>query len=330
MKLLAPIALLATLVVALGQPDLRMNRHWKLWKDAHKKVYSNKEEEENRRITWENNLHLVTLHNLEFSLGLTSYELGMNHLADMTSAEVVAMMTGLADVPPPNTNATHEPLNATSTPESIDWNEMGYVTEVKNQGACGSCWAFSAVGALETQVKLKTGKLVSLSAQNLVDCSWTQGNKGCSGGLMTWAFQYIIDNQGIDSDEGYPYTAQDGSCKYDPITQAATCSLYVTLPPGNENFMKDVVGTIGPVSVGIDASLPSFYLYKSGIYDDRNCSQRLNHGVVVVGYGTQDGMDFWLVKNSWGVGFGEKGYIRMARNKGNLCGISNYVSYPII
>ncbi|KFO81815.1 Cathepsin S, partial [Cuculus canorus] len=214
-------------------------------------------------------------------------------------------------------------------PDAVDWREKGCVTEVKNQGACGSCWAFSAVGALEAQMKLKTGNLVSLSAQNLVDCSTTQGNRGCSGGFMTKAFQYIIDNQGIDSEESYPYTGQDGVCQYQPSARAATCSLYVELPYGNEEIMKDVVGSTGPVSVAIDASLPSFFLYKSGVYDDPQCSQTVNHGVVVVGYGTLSNKDYWLVKNSWGVDFGEDGYILMARNSGNLCGIASYASYPI-
>ncbi|NWH79740.1 CATS protein, partial [Piaya cayana] len=248
----------------LGHPDVTLDRHWKLWMDTYKKKYSDEKEVEKRRATWERNLRLVTLHNLEFSLGLSSYQLAMNHLADMTSEEVVALMTGLTDVPPPTPNSTYQLLNVSDTPDTIDWREKGCVTEVKDQGSCGSCWAFSTVGALEAQVKLKTGKLVSLSAQNLVDCSTTHGNKGCDGGFMTNAYQYIIDNQGIDSDESYPYTGQDGECQYQPSARAATCSLYVELPHGDEETMKNVVGTVGPVSVAIDASRPTFFLYKSG------------------------------------------------------------------
>ncbi|XP_010218756.1 PREDICTED: cathepsin S, partial [Tinamus guttatus] len=218
--------------------------------------------------------------NLERALGLRSYELAMNHLADM--------------------------------------------------GACGACWAFSAVGALEGQLQLRTGRLVSLSAQNLVDCSVMYGNKGCAGGFMTRAFQYIIDNQGIDSDAAYPYTAQNGTCQYNVSTRAATCSKYVELPYADEAALKDAVANVGPVSVAIDATQPTFFLYKSGVYDDPRCTQEVNHGVLVIGYGTLDGKDYWLVKNSWGEYFGDKGYIRMARNHGNHCGIASYGSYPVI
>ncbi|KFQ53242.1 Cathepsin S, partial [Pelecanus crispus] len=197
------------------------------------------------------------------------------------------------------------------------------------QGSCGSCWAFSAVGALEAQVKLKTGKLVSLSAQNLVDCSMMYGNKGCSGGFMTGAFQYIIDNQGIDSDDSYPYTAQNGTCQYNASTRAATCSKYVELPYADEEALKDAVANIGPVSVAIDATQPTFFLYRSGVYDDPRCKQEVNHGVLVIGYGTLNDKDYWLVKNSWGVRFGDEGYIRMSRNHANHCGIASYASYPL-
>ncbi|XP_010017508.1 PREDICTED: cathepsin S isoform X2 [Nestor notabilis] len=280
MKLLPPIAFLATLAVALGHHDPALDWHWQLWKKTYGKEYRHKKEEWDRRATWERNLRLVTLHNLEHSLGLHSYTLGMNHLGDM--------------------------------------------------GACGSCWAFSAVGALEAQVKLKTGTLVSLSTQNLVDCSVSYGNRGCSGGFMTTAFQYIIDNNGIDSDESYPYKAENGTCQYNASTRAATCSKYVELPHADEEALKDAVANVGPVSVAIDATQPTFFLYKSGVYDDPQCSQEVNHGVLIIGYGTLDNKDYWLVKNSWGVRFGDEGYIRMVRNHKNHCGIASYASYPLI
>uniref|UniRef100_A0A8C9NW33 Cathepsin S n=2 Tax=Serinus canaria TaxID=9135 RepID=A0A8C9NW33_SERCA len=211
MEPLAPAVLLALLVLALGHPDPALDRHWELWKKSYGKEY-HPQEDLFRRLTWEKNLWLVTLHNLEHSLGLCSYTLGMNHLGDMTSEEVAASLTGLQLRPRPRRNsafpARSRPLG--DIPEALDWRDKGCVTEVKNQGACGSCWAFSAVGALEAQLKLKTGNLVSLSVQNLVDCSGMYGNKGCAGGFMTEAFQYIIDNDGIESEESYPYTAQVG------------------------------------------------------------------------------------------------------------------------
>uniref|UniRef100_A0A8C0UCJ5 Cathepsin S-like n=1 Tax=Cyanistes caeruleus TaxID=156563 RepID=A0A8C0UCJ5_CYACU len=211
MEPLAPAALLALLALSLGHPDPALDRHWELWKKTYGKEYQ-PQEDSVRRLTWEKNLWLVTLHNLEHSLGLRSYTLGMNHLGDMTSEEVAASLTGLQLRARPRGNSALQARfrPAREVPEALDWRDKGCVTEVKNQGACGSCWAFSAVGALEAQVKLKTGNLVSLSAQNLVDCSGMYGNKGCAGGFMTEAFQYIIDNGGIESEESYPYTAQVG------------------------------------------------------------------------------------------------------------------------
>ncbi|XP_053330899.1 cathepsin S [Spea bombifrons] len=312
--------------------DPALDNHWQLWKEAYGKEYDNLREDLSRRVTWEKNLKLVTLHNLEHSLGMHSYELGMNHLGDMTSEEVMATLTGLV-VPPQSERLSSSgnkwnSTRRTSLPDSVDWRERGLVTNVKNQGGCGSCWAFSAVGALEGQMKLKTGNLVSLSPQNLVDCSRKYGNKGCSGGYMTQAFQYVIDNQGIDSDSSYPYSAMDQQCRYDPAGKASTCVKYTEVQPGTEDNLKQVVATVGPVSVAIDGTRPSFFLYKSGVYDDPSCTKNVNHGVLVVGYGNLNGKDFWLVKNSWGEKYGDQGYVRIARNQGNLCAIASYPSYP--
>ncbi|NXM69080.1 CATS protein, partial [Serilophus lunatus] len=326
MEPLAPVAFLALLgVVALGHPDPALDRHWELWKKTYGKEYRHQEEDSLRRATWEKNLWLVTLHNLEHSLGLHSYTLGMNHLGDMTSEEVTASLTGLRVAPRPRRVSTFRPNPGTEIPETMDWREKGCVTKVKNQGACGSCWAFSAVGALEGQVKLKTGNLVSLSAQNLVDCSGMYGNKGCAGGFMTEAFQYIIDNQGIESEESYPYTAQVGSAWETWIFQENThgnnvLSLF--------SFLFLLVSPQSP-SVRVSCHWNSQFSFP-GVYDDPQCKQEVNHGVLVVGYGSLENKDYWLVKNSWGVWFGDSGYIRMARNASNLCGIASYASYPLI
>ncbi|NWU08206.1 CATS protein, partial [Cephalopterus ornatus] len=330
MEPLAPVAFLALLGVALGHPDPALDRHWELWKKTYGKEYRHQEEDSLRRATWEKNLRLVTLHNLEHSLGIRSYTLGMNHLGDMTSEEVAASLAGLRVAPRSHGISVFRPRPVGDVPEEMDWREKGCVTKVKNQGACGSCWAFSAVGALEAQVKLKTGNLVSLSAQNLVDCSGMYGNKGCAGGFMTEAFQYIIDNHGIESEESYPYTAQNGTCRYNSSASAASCSRYVELPAGDEAALRDAVATVGPVAVAIDATRPTFFLYRSGVYDDPQCTQEVNHGVLVVGYGSLENKEYWLVKNSWGVWFGDSGYIRMVRNASNRCGIASYASYPVI
>ncbi|KAM3596834.1 uncharacterized protein V6R79_021476 [Siganus canaliculatus] len=307
-----------------------LDQHWELWKKVHKKVYPHQIEEKARRWIWEENLKMINIHNLEASLGLHSYELAMNHLGDLTNEEVAATLTGTI-VP---SDVERSPFNFaaanTSLPPSLDWREKGLVTEVKMQGSCGSCWAFSAVGALEGQLKKSTGALVSLSPQNLVDCSVNYGNNGCGGGFMTNAFQYVITNQGIDSDVAYPYIGKRGHCKYNAKYRAAKCAAYSFLPNGDEGALKAALAVIGPISVAIDASRPKFLFYRHGVYRDHSCTQKVNHGVLVVGYGTEGGRDYWLVKNSWGVTYGDKGYIKMARNRHNQCGIAQFACFPIV
>ncbi|XP_068109347.1 cathepsin S [Hyperolius riggenbachi] len=332
MKSLLCIFVAAYVTASVLAIDPTLDNHWTLWKVTYNKKYEDQREDLTRRMIWEKNLNFVTRHNLEHELGVHSFTVGMNHLADMTSEEIEATLTGL--IPPSRSlqkTSWSKSWNATEfskLPDSIDWRDKGCVTNVKNQGSCGSCWAFSAVGALEGQLMLKTGKLVSLSPQNLVDCSTKYGNKGCNGGFMPQAFQYVIDNNGIDSDGSYPYHATDGQCTYKPDGKAATCLRYTEVSPGTEDNLKQTIATVGPVSVAIDARHPSFYLYKSGVYDDSTCTQEVNHGVLAVGYGNLGGKDFWLIKNSWGETYGDQGYVRIARNRGNMCGVASYASYP--
>ncbi|XP_076136155.1 cathepsin S, ortholog2, tandem duplicate 1 [Alosa pseudoharengus] len=311
--------------------DSSLDLHWHLWKKTHNKAYDIEAEDATRREIWEKNLQLISLHNLEVSMGMHTYDLSMNHMGDLTSEEILQRFA-LLRVPSDLKRDTSAFLGSSGAliPDSVDWRQEGYVTGVKMQGACGSCWAFSAVGALEGQLKKTTGKLVDLSPQNLVDCSSKYGNKGCSGGLMHHAFQYVIDNHGIDSDAAYPYQGVEGPCKYKADQRAANCTSYSFVTEDNEEALKQAVATIGPISIAIDATRPTFTFFRSGVYNDVSCSQKVNHGVLAVGYGTLDGQDYWLVKNSWGVSFGEQGFIRMARNKGNQCGIASYACYPIM
>ncbi|KAA0703378.1 Cathepsin S [Triplophysa tibetana] len=215
-------------------------------------------------------------------------------------------------------------------PDNVDWREKGYVSSVKMQGACGSCWAFSSVGALEGQLKKTTGKLMDLSPQNLVDCSTKYGNKGCNGGFMDAAFQYVIDNGGIDPETSYPYEGVEKQCRYNPSQHVANCTRYNFVRQGDEDALKQTVAEVGPISVAIDATRPQFIMYRNGVYNDATCTKKVNHAVLVVGYGTLDGKDYWLVKNSWGTQFGDGGYIRIARNQNNMCGIASYACYPVM
>lgn len=315
---------------ALTALDSVLDPHWGLWKKTHNKMYSTEAEELYRRGLWEKTLHFINVHNLEASLGLHSYELSMNHKGDLTQEEVVRSFGMLS--PPSDLQREPPPFTGAPVPDKVDWREYGWVTKVKNQGSCGSCWAFSSVGALEGQLAKTTGKLVDLSPQNLVDCSSTSkyGNKGCDGGFMHKAFQYVIDNQGIDSDASYPYKGVQQQCRYRSSYRAANCSHYKMLPQGDEVALKQAVATVGPIAVAIDAQQPSFTFYHSGVYDEPNCSQRINHAVLAVGYGTLNGKDYWLVKNSWGEEWGKQGYVLMSRNKRNQCGISRYSCYPVM
>ncbi|XP_069505841.1 cathepsin K-like [Ambystoma mexicanum] len=325
----ALLLLLLPVVSGTLYQDESLDSHWELWKKTYSKQYNSQVDELLRRMTWEKNLKYINAHNLEFNMGVHSYELAMNHLGDMTSEEVVSKMTGLRVPLERQNNNTWVPNYEGRVPDYVDYRKKGYVTPVQDQGHCGSCWAFSSVGALEGQLMKKTGKLVSLSPQNLVDCD--MDNFGCKGGYMTNAFGYVRDNQGIDSEDTYPYVGEDESCLYNPTGKAAGCAGFKEIPQGNEKALKKAVAKVGPVAVSIDASLPSFQFYSKGVYYDSSCdAEGVNHAVLVVGYGKQKGTKHWIVKNSWGVYWGNKGYVLMARNKGNACGITTLASFPVM
>ncbi|KAK7880627.1 hypothetical protein WMY93_032737 [Mugilogobius chulae] len=282
-------------------------------------------EEMGRRAMWEENLLYNSTHNLEESLGLHSFTVAMNHLGDLSDEEVSQMYGMLTDPTDQEMEPYAEFPEDVDVPASVDWRKHGRVTNVKDQGdKCGSCWAFSAVGALEGLLAKKTGNLVSLSPQNLMDCSWKYGNKGCKGRSVNQAFQYVIDNKGIDSEK----KAKDGVCRYLPKYLTAKCTGFKRVKP-TEDDLKQALADAGPISVSVYSSCKGFKYYKSGILNDPACKGKPDHGVLAVGYGTEGSSDYWIVKNSWGTARGEKGYIRTARNKNNMCGIASNPSYPV-
>nr|AAI08032.1 Cathepsin L, 1 b [Danio rerio] len=333
-------ALLVTLyisaVFAAPSIDIQLDDHWNSWKSQHGKSY-HEDVEVGRRMIWEENLRKIEQHNFEYSYGNHTFKMGMNQFGDMTNEEFRQAMNGYTHDP----NQTSQgPLfmepSFFAAPQQVDWRQRGYVTPVKDQKQCGSCWSFSSTGALEGQLFRKTGKLISMSEQNLVDCSRPQGNQGCNGGLMDLAFQYVKENKGLDSEQSYPYLARDDlPCRYDPRFNVAKITGFVDIPSGNELALMNAVAAVGPVSVAIDASHQSLQFYQSGIYYERACSSsRLDHAVLVVGYGYQGadvaGNRYWIVKNSWSDKWGDKGYIYMAKDKNNHCGVATKASYPLM
>jgi len=329
------LALCLTLLVAIANAfsvSELVRDEWEAYKWHHSKAYENEIEERFRMKIYLENRQRIAKHNKDPEHG---FKLKMNKYGDLLPHEFKSIMNGYRmDL---KRNLTSEERVVFLSPENfeapkeVDWRKQGYVTPVKDQGQCGSCWSFSATGALEGQHMRKSGKLVSLSEQNLVDCSTSEGNEGCNGGLMDNAFRYIKKNKGIDTEQSYPYEAQDDTCRFKQADVGADDKGFVDVPEGDEKALKKAIASVGPLSIAIDASHETFQFYETGVYFEKKCSStELDHGVLVVGYGTDDGKDYWLVKNSWGDTWGDGGYIKMARNKKNNCGVATQASYPLV
>ncbi|XP_064607132.1 cathepsin L2-like isoform X1 [Liolophura sinensis] len=256
MQPLVLLSLITGFVSALPvSPDL--NGQWMLFKSLYNKTYT-PEDEPSRRLVWEANVRYIEKHNHEASQGLHTFVLGQNKFADMTVKEFSRLMNGYRMSNKSREGTAYLPPSNVKLPDTMDWRKEGYVTPVKNQEQCGSCWAFSTTGSLEGQHFKKTGQLISLSEQNLVDCSTSEGNMGCNGGLMDQAFKYINKNNGIDNELSYPYEALDEPCRFRVADVSATDTGYTDINKGSEDDLKSASATVGPISVAIDASHSSF------------------------------------------------------------------------
>uniref|UniRef100_A0A8C2XCW5 Cathepsin 12 n=1 Tax=Cyclopterus lumpus TaxID=8103 RepID=A0A8C2XCW5_CYCLU len=302
--------------LAASESDEVAPTEWEVWKSSHSVAYEDTDDMQRRNI-WETN-NENNLHALQ-----TKQEYHVLQGATIDSQFVKRGKT----VSGRRLRNNAKKLQA----YFVDYRNMGYVTEVKDQGFCGSCWAFSTTGAIEGQIYKKTGQLVSLSEQNLVDCSRSYGTYGCNGAWMANAYDYVVNN-GLQATDAYPYSSVDTQpCYYDSRLAVAHIKDYRFLPKGDEQALADAVATVGPITVAIDADHSSFLFYSSGIYDEPTCNpNNLSHAVLLVGYGSDGGQDYWIIKNSWGSSWGEGGYMRMVRDGRNTCGIASYALYPVL
>ena len=298
------------------------------WRFFNNKTYESMHEQIYRSSVFYENLRRIEMHN---SLGLP-WKMGANKFADLTRTEFRSMYIQGGYTPRSNARFAYHPIQSTALPNSVDWSQKGGVTPVKNQGQCGSCWAFSTTGSVEGAYFVKTGKLFSLSEQQLVDCSQAEGNQGCNGGLMDYAFKYILDNKGLTNETNYPYTAEDGTCNAAKAKQvAATITSFHDVQVNSDVALMTAI-VQQPVSVAVEADQDSFQLYTSGVMTSA-CGTNLDHGVLAVGYGSLGNKDYYKVKNSWGADWGMNGYILLGRGSYNggqgQCGILMDPSYPI-
>jgi len=259
-----------------------------------------------------------------------SYSVGMNAFGDLTAEEFAATHTG-GRLPENVEIEDNEILIPAANPATMDWRSKGAVTPIKNQGQCGSCWAFAAVASMEGVWQISKGNLVSLSEQQLVDCS--TGNYGCNGGWSTVAFQYVITNKGITGESDYPYKAKGGSCAASGKPIRATFSSYKSVTRNSDSSLETAVSSC-PVAVFIEADKSSFQFYSGGIFSDPNCGTNTDHVVTLVGYNVQGSAQYWILKNSWGTGWGTSGYMYIARGNTNngqgVCAVNSSPSFPVV
>ncbi|KAF8020393.1 hypothetical protein BT93_G0947 [Corymbia citriodora subsp. variegata] len=320
-----------TLCRPLGEEHL-LKQHEE-WMAINRRIYKDAAEKAKRYEIFQENVKRINAFNNGKDVG---YKLAVNKFTDLTNEEFRASYTGYKRRPTSVLSSVDaKPFkyaNFTATPAALDWRTKKAVTSVKDQGQCGSCWAFSVVAAIEGITMIKKGKLLSLSEQELVDCDVNGKNLGCDGGFMDSAFEFIISKGGLTTEANYPYQGKEQTCNTAKTGyRAASITGYQDVPANNEKALLQAVAN-QPVSVAVEAGGFDFQFYSGGVFKG-SCGTSVDHAVTVVGYGkTSGGTKYWLLKNSWGTGWGESGYMRIQRemrSKAGLCGLTMNASYPI-
>ena len=317
--------LLTTLLIA--------NATFGEWLKFQGKSYTSAEEYKYREIVYEKNAEFIAAHNANPN---NTWTMALNKFADMTADEFGSRWTrqgGILNRPRADAKMYAQTLLRATPPVTVDWVVAGAVTPVKNQGQCGSCWSFSSTGAMEGAWYLAKGQLVSLSEQQLVDCSTAEGNQGCNGGMMDYAFQYVISNGGITCEDDYSYSGTGpNACQAKGKPVCAKFTSYQDVVPNSDLALMAAIAQ-QPVSIAIEADQSAFQFYSGGVMTAA-CGTTLDHGVLAVGYGTLNGVDYYKVKNSWGPDWGDAGYIMLGRGSAyapnGQCGILMAPSYPIV
>jgi C1A family cysteine protease len=324
--LILTIALLATSTLAADMTERHIFGQFQAFMKTYEKSYTTIEETILRYDIFRMNYEKIYLTNQQLKNNSDyDFELGITEFFDITPEEFAKTHLNL------NMSVLNyleergnllEPTYETPAPESFDWREKGVVSSVKNQGSCGSCWAFSAIGNIEGQYAIKTGKIEDFSEQQLLDCDTV--DQACNGGLMEDAYKYL-ETSGVMSDKDYSYHGKKGKCAFDQ-KKVETKVIGYKYSNKDEEEIKQNLFERGPLAIAMNASLLQFYF--GGIFNpwfEWVCNPKgLNHGVLMVGYGVEKNKEYWIVKNSWGSQWGEKGYFRIIRGKG-ACGVNQYV-----